>query len=44
VVQPDGGRALVAGTLDAVPHAMSGGTALGIRVCDARIKVLPAAS
>jgi len=44
VVQRDGGRALVAGTLDAVPHAMSGGTALGIRVCDARIKVLPAAS
>jgi hypothetical protein len=41
VVQPDGGRALVVGKLDAVPEA-AGGKALRIRVCDARITVLPA--
>jgi hypothetical protein len=44
VVQPDGGRALVAGTLDSVPVGASGGMALRIRVCDARITVLPAES
>ena len=41
VVQPDGGRALVVGKLDAVPEA-AGGRALRIVVSDARITVLPA--
>jgi hypothetical protein len=41
VVQPDGGRALVAGKLDTVPLA-AGGLALRIVVCDAQIRVLPA--
>ena len=41
VVQPDGGRALVIGKLDAVPEA-AGGRALRIVVCDAQITVLPA--
>ena len=36
VVQPDGGRALVVGKLDAVPEA-AGGRALRIVVCDAKI-------
>jgi hypothetical protein len=40
VVQPDGGRALVVGTLDAVPEA-AGGVALRIRVCDAQVRTLP---
>jgi hypothetical protein len=33
VVQPDGGRALVGGKLDAVPES-AGGRALRIRICD----------
>ena len=41
VVQPDGGRALVIGKLDAVPEA-AGGQALRIVVCDAQITALPA--
>ena len=41
VVQPDGARALVVGKLDAVPDT-SGGRALRIVVCDARITALPA--
>ena len=41
VVQPDGGRALVVGKLDAVPEAAAG-RALRIVVCDARITVRPA--
>lgn len=41
VVQPDGGRALVIGKLDAVPES-AGGLALRIVVCDAQINVLPA--
>jgi hypothetical protein len=41
IVQPDGGRALVVGKLDAVPDA-AGGCALRIVVCDAKITVLPA--
>jgi len=41
VVQPDGGRALVVGKLDAVPEA-AGGKALRIRVCDAQVQALPA--
>ena len=41
VVQPDGGRALVVGKLDAVPEA-AGGRALRIVVRDAQITVLPA--
>ena len=36
VVQPDGGRALVIGKLDAVPEG-AGGLALRIRVCDAQV-------
>ena len=40
VVQPDGGRALVVGKLDAVPEA-AGGKALRIVVCDAHISTLP---
>jgi hypothetical protein len=36
VVQPDGGRALVAGVLDAVPETTHG-QALRIKVCDARV-------
>jgi hypothetical protein len=41
VVQPDGGRALVIGELDAVLKVV-GGCAMRIVVCDAQIKVLPA--
>jgi hypothetical protein len=41
VVQPDGGRALVVGKLDAVPE-VAGGRALRIVVCDAQITALPA--
>ena len=41
VVQPDDGRALVIGKLDAVPE-VAGGRALRIRVCDARVQTLPA--
>jgi hypothetical protein len=41
IVQPDGGRALIAGVLDAVPE-VAGGRALQIVVCDARITTLPA--
>jgi hypothetical protein len=40
VVQPNGARALV-GTHDAVPVS-TGGRAPRVRVCDARITVLPA--
>ena len=40
VVQPDGGRALVVGKLDAVPEA-AGGCALRIVLCDARVSPLP---
>jgi hypothetical protein len=40
-VQPDGGRALVIGKLDAVPEG-AGGWALRIRVCDAHVQVLTA--
>jgi hypothetical protein len=40
VVQRDGGRALVAGKLDAVPEA-AGGCALRIVLCDARVSPLP---
>ena len=39
-MQPDGGRALAVGKLDAVPEA-AGGRALRIVVCDARITALP---
>lgn len=42
VVQPGGGRALVIGKLDAVPEG-AGGLALQIRVCDAQVRMLPAA-
>ncbi len=43
VVPPDGGRALlVIGKLDAVPEG-DGGPALRIRVCDAQVRMLPAA-
>ena len=42
VVQSDGGRALVVGTLDAVPEA-AGGEALRIRVRAAAARALPAA-
>ena len=41
VIQPDGGRALVAGVLDAVPETTHG-QALRIRVCDARVQALGA--
>ena len=41
VVQPDGGRALVAGVLDMVPSA-AGGQALRIRVREAQVRALPA--
>ncbi len=41
VVQPDGGRALVVGKLDAVPE-VAGGRALRIVVSDARITAPPA--
>lgn len=41
IVQPDGGRALVVGKLDAVPET-AGGLALRIRVCDAVAQALPA--
>jgi hypothetical protein len=40
VIQPDGGRVLVVGRLDAVPEA-AGGRALLIRMWDARVQVLP---
>jgi hypothetical protein len=40
VVQPDGGRALVAGVLDAVPETTHG-QALRIRVCEAQVRALP---
>lgn len=40
VVQPDGGRALVAGVLDAVPETTHG-HALRIRVCDAEVRTMP---
>ena len=43
VVQADGGRALVVGKLDAVPEA-AGGQALRIRICEAQVRPLPAAS
>jgi hypothetical protein len=43
VVQPDGGRALVAGVLDSVPDTTHG-RALKIRVCDAQVRALPAKS
>ena len=43
VVQPDGGGpALVIAKLDAVPEG-AGGRALRIRVCDAQVRMLPAA-
>ena len=41
VVQPDGGRALVVGVLDAVPDTAHG-RALKIKVCDARVQALQA--
>jgi hypothetical protein len=44
VVQPDGGRALVAGTLDAIPETETGRRTRRTRVCDARATVLPATS
>jgi len=40
VVQPDGGRALVVGVLDAVPETTHG-QALRIRVCEAQVRPLP---
>jgi len=40
VVQPGGGRALVAGVLDAVPETTQG-QALRIRVCEAQVRSLP---
>jgi hypothetical protein len=43
VEQPNGGRALVVGTLDKVPVA-TGGLALQIVVCDAQVQALPATS
>jgi hypothetical protein len=43
VVQPDGGRALVVGVLDSVPDTTHG-RALKIKVCDAEVRTLPAAS
>jgi hypothetical protein len=43
IVQPDGGRALVAGVLEAVPETTHG-QALRIRVCDAQVRALPPAS
>jgi hypothetical protein len=43
VVQPDGGRALVIGVLDAVPDTTHG-RALKIRVCDAQVRALPPTS
>jgi hypothetical protein len=39
VVQPDGGRTLVVGKLDAVPE-VAGGKALQIRVGDAQVQAL----
>lgn len=41
VVQPDGGRALVTGVLDAVPDTAHG-RAMKIRLCDVRITPLQA--
>ena len=42
-MQPDGGRALVVGRLDAVPQGqVAGGCALRIVVCDAQVTPLPA--
>jgi len=43
IVQPDGGRALVVGKLDAVPE-VADGRALRIRVCDGQVQALPATS
>jgi hypothetical protein len=40
VVQPDGGRALVSGVLDAVPDTAHG-RAMKIRVCKAQVRALP---
>jgi hypothetical protein len=42
VVQPDGGRALIVGKLDAVP-LVAGACAMRIVICDARVEALPAA-
>jgi hypothetical protein len=42
VAQPDGGRALVSGTLDSVPLATWGGGVMRIRVCAERVLVLEA--
>jgi hypothetical protein len=42
VVQPEGARALVIGTLDKVPEA-AGGLALRIVACEARVTALPRA-
>ncbi len=41
VVQPDGGRALVAGVLDSLPETTHG-QALRIRVREAKVQALPA--
>ncbi len=41
VVQPDGGRALVAGDLDAIPETTHR-QALRIRVREAKVQALPA--
>ncbi len=41
VVQPDGARALVVGTLDSIPTAAAG-QALQLRVVGARVQTLPA--
>jgi hypothetical protein len=43
VVQPNGGRALVTGKLDAVPETAHG-RALRIRVVDARVETMQAES
>jgi hypothetical protein len=43
IVEPDGGRALVVGRLDAVPDTAHG-RALRIRMREAQVRVLPAAS
>ena len=42
LVLPDGGRGVVIGKLDPVPEG-AGGLALRIRVCDAQVRMLPAA-
>jgi hypothetical protein len=41
VVQPDGGRALVVGKLDAAPES-AGGRALRSRECEVEVQALPA--